>query len=705
MIFEHQRFEIWNASQHPYKHTTADFSYTNPSAPGSSSVEGALNWLFAVLYPNTKPAVANTAALPLAGNSINDYRVVQDDGDGKAASYRWEQREGDVSPKWYKVMDMDWSTDSILAQFMDITQGLYVKQLGKTDTDENGNAIVGTFAGQRIWGGVLTNQNLTLDATSADATGYVQTNNHFRPTSDNALDLGTGALKFRIGYFGTSVLVGTMTVAPASITDSSGAISFGDENLSTLGTFAADVTTIDGTLVLASGSITDTTGLIDFNNENLVTTGDITAEDVFATGIVEAGGTLQLASGQITDSTGLISFDNENLLTTGTITGAQVNVDNLRLDGNTLSITQANGDLFLLANGTGVITASSPLSTGNITTTGTVAVTGQLDVDNLRLDGNTISSTNANGDIFLDPNGSGVIGLAATVYPTTSSDLGRTGDLFADLYISGSVKNATNTLLISDLMSLRDVTFRDLARTVPAQSGDGLFFDAVNGVWLASVPDTEIAHSSVSGLTTGDAGHTQFALLAGRAGGQTLRGGASAGEHLTLESTSNASKGNLVTMDTLRPGADATYSGGWQGVDLGLDTYRYRHLYLRGEAFGLRPANYTTGTFPTSSINSKGHLIFNTDNNKLYVDSGTAFIVAGSSKYSQDVVFDGVVVTKDVNVSANITDARTAIIQLLDNSRDFERINCTIKATSASNVRIQTNIPLPAGSYRLVVIE
>ena len=40
----------------------------------------------------------------------------------------------------------------------------------------------------------------------------------------------------------------------------------------------------------------------------------------------------------------------------------------------------------------------------NFTTngSGTVTVTGQLTVDNIRLDGNTISSTNTNGDINID---------------------------------------------------------------------------------------------------------------------------------------------------------------------------------------------------------------------------------------------------------------------------------------------------------------
>jgi hypothetical protein len=53
------------------------------------------------------------------------------------------------------------------------------------------------------------------------------------------------------------------------------------------------------------------------------------------------------------------------------------------------------------------------------------------------------------------------------------------------------------------------------------------------------------AHSTLSGLTSGDP-HTQYTLLAGRSGGQTLTGGTASGNSLTLRSTSNATKGNVI---------------------------------------------------------------------------------------------------------------------------------------------------------------
>lgn len=58
--------------------------------------------------------------------------------------------------------------------------------------------------------------------------------------------------------------------------------------------------------------------------------------------------------------------------------------------------------------------------------------------------------------------------------------------------------------------------------------------------WLAQ---TYLDHGSISGL--GDDDHTQYALLAGRSGGQTLIGGTASGNNLVLQSTSHGTKGKI----------------------------------------------------------------------------------------------------------------------------------------------------------------
>ena len=54
-------------------------------------------------------------------------------------------------------------------------------------------------------------------------------------------------------------------------------------------------------------------------------------------------------------------------------------------------------------------------------------------------------------------------------------------------------------------------------------------------------------HGALTGLSDDD--HTQYALLAGRATGQTLAGGTASGDDLTLRSTTNATKGDVILND------------------------------------------------------------------------------------------------------------------------------------------------------------
>lgn len=169
----------------------------------------------------------------------------------------------------------------------------------------------------------------------------------------------------------------------------------------------------------------------------------------------------------------------------------RLDVDNIRIDGNIISSTNANGDIFLTPAGTGtlrigtyfinqngnfanqtagysvtnvnttatsqariqiivgagtdndpwlnfgvsgvqdysigidnsdsdalVISPNSTLNGSNIfrlTNVGALSAITQLDVDNIRVDGNTISSTDTNGNINLFPNGSGIVELGRTL--------------------------------------------------------------------------------------------------------------------------------------------------------------------------------------------------------------------------------------------------------------------------------------------------
>lgn len=789
-VFEHNyRSRIYNPGQHPLRHTLEDFAYTNNAMPNITSLQSAMDWLFTVLYPRTKDAVATPADLPSVGNTLLDYRVVLDDGDGKAASYRWEQREGDVAAKWYKIYDMDWGEGSILSNFLDKTQDVYVYKYGIDDRASDGTALAGVDAGQHIYGGDSASTNLTLHANSGDGTGaqtgYVQTADHFRPTSNNALDLGASSYKFRTGYFATSVLAGTATISGGSYADSSGSVSFGALNLSTTGTLGAHATTV--TSLTVDGPTTTTT-----------------------------------ISDSITNSTGTVSFADNIVSTTGSLTGGQVNVDNLRLDGNTFSSTNTDGDINLYPNGAGMVwlgtqvqasstvftahghktflhadsnfgdlssandysasvfrTYANPTtgsqtgtlngvqayaeaggnkavtlvvgvdaeaiysgsnttttlyggrfqttnsSTGMVTTAaslycatptnsgggtigtsyafyadgasyfnGIMTVVTRANVGNLRLDTNTLSSTDTNGDVILSPNGSGKVQTTATLYTGTDAtyDLGTTTRRFQNLYISGAIGDGTTTIASSVLQSLRDIN-------VGVDSNYTIFWNGTK--WVASAPDSEIDHTTLSNLTSGDAGHTQFALLAGRSGGQTLQGGTAASENLVLESTHHATKGNVLTKDTFAANTDAAFSSVWSGANLGGSSNRFCHVYTAGEHFGFRLENRSSDD--TSSAQKIGRLWWNTTSKYIAVDDGASITRVSLFRYSTDTSWDGSTTVKNVTVSG--IDATQALWQLKDNTNNYETMYVKIEATSTTNVRITTNVALAAGSYRLIGIQ
>ena len=92
-----------------------------------------------------------------------------------------------------------------------------------------------------------------------------------------------------------------------------------------------------------------------------------------------------------------------------------LNIDNITIDANKISTTNANGDLTLDPHGTGsvVLDAATTIS-GDITHTGTQTTTGQLNVDNLTINDKTISVSQANNNLTLAANGTGKIIIDGT---------------------------------------------------------------------------------------------------------------------------------------------------------------------------------------------------------------------------------------------------------------------------------------------------
>lgn len=693
MIFNHSRFQIWNKGQHPFIHNTSELLFNNPALPGVKEVEGALNFIIAVLYPNTKPAVLTRDELfdlNPSENAINDYRVVIDDGDGKSAGYRFYKKEGYNLAGWHKVNDFDWGAGAVLSAWENRTQDLFVLKGGYDDIDENGDKLTGDFAGQRIYGGSSANTNLTLSANSGDGagaqTGFVQFTDNVRPYAASALEFGNALKPWLKGWF-TSAQIASTTITSSSpttdqISTSKANLSFGSNNLISSGSLnAKSVTATTEASFLASGSKIGTMQI--FNDSISTVSNSLGLPSYILTNTVNAA-TLEIAALHIDDTQMVRQGDGFEIYAEGPLSltgeggiGLNGSVSFSSMFGNSIS--------------TGTISASSSLSAGNISVSGSSIQSSAAEIsfgsNNLTTTGILKSPqvTTASGNLSLNPVGSV---STKTTFPAISAtyDLGSATNLWRTAYISTSIVSGANTFTITDLMKLRDAS-------TGAVNGASLFYDAAQGKWLPSIPDTEISHASISGLTTGDAGHTQFVMLAGRSGGQSIIGGTAASNELTLESTSSATKGFVKSKDSFLPFTDAA-------KDLGSASLRWKDVYTSGEMKGMRIES--VAALPANSGNNVARLAYLTTDSNVYLDTGTSWKQIGGGRFWQDVTWSAADVAagfKDTTVTG--IDARLAVWQFKDVANNYEVIYAGIQATSATNVRVYAN-GLAAGTYRII---
>ena len=129
-----------------------------------------------------------------------------------------------------------------------------------------------------------------------------------------------------------------------------------------------------------------------------LTTNDITSNGSNAnitinpqgTGTIELGATTNI-SGSASVSGTLSTADittTGNQTISGSLTTGTLNVGDLNINADGKISTDTNGNIDLEPSGTGAINLTGPTNV-----TGTATVTGQLNVDNLRMVGNTLSST------------------------------------------------------------------------------------------------------------------------------------------------------------------------------------------------------------------------------------------------------------------------------------------------------------------------
>lgn len=258
-------------------------------------------------------------------------------------------------------------------------------------------------------------------------------------------------------------------------------------------------------------------------------------------------------------------------------------VDNLDLDGNTISSTNSNGDIILDPNGTGdvIIEAGAEFRVTDLTTgrilfvgtsgalvdssnlsfnnsTGALSVSGSFSSDNIKLDGNTISTINTNGNLDLNPNGTGQVKIADTWY------LPRSAGTVNQVLTSDGTGNSTWASPVTTLNISADSgtdTEIDLLTETLDLEGDGVINTASDPVTNKITISVDVATTTDLGVASFDTNN--FTVSTGAVSTKDITLGSST---LTNGSTTTAIAGlTQVDIDNLRLDANTISSTNTNG--------------------------------------------------------------------------------------------------------------------------------------------
>jgi hypothetical protein len=225
-----------------------------------------------------------------------DTKVVYSDGAGSGAAFI--DAFASLSVVDLKVQDDLTVTDDLIVNGdIDLEGSIDVNGTANLDVvDIDGAVNMATTA--------LVTGVLTTTATQV-ATGGITSGSDIISDTDSTDSLGSTGVRWLKGWF-DSLTAGTLTVGSGSVTDSSGAISFGDENITTTG-----IVTAAGTSVFTN---LDISGDVDVDGTTNLDVVDIDgavdmATTLLVTGIVTAATSAKITQVAITSSSNAVAWD------------------------------------------------------------------------------------------------------------------------------------------------------------------------------------------------------------------------------------------------------------------------------------------------------------------------------------------------------------------------------------------------------------
>ena len=309
------------------------------------------------------------------------------------------------------ILDGVTSTTAEL-NYLDITT-LGTSQASKAVTvDSDGDLIVPDS--DKFEFGAGSDMTLYHDATNSYITNKTGALKIATETSGIAISIGhtTSETTINDNLTVTGTLTGTLaTAAQASIT-----------SLGTLSALTVDNVSINGTTI---GHTSDT-DLLTLADGVITVAGEIsvTTLDIGGTNVASTAAELNIVDGNTSaTSTTLVAADRVVVNDAGTMVQVAMSDFETFMESNldTLSSVTTVGAL-----DAGSITSNfGNINIGSSTITTTGAITGgSAVIDNITVNGNTISSTNSNGNVTIDPNGTGTVDLNSSRITSVSDPTG-----------------------------------------------------------------------------------------------------------------------------------------------------------------------------------------------------------------------------------------------------------------------------------------
>ena len=324
------------------------------------------------------------------------------------------------------------SDDSTLITFaegVDVTGAL----TGTSASLSTTLAVTGTTT---LTGATTVNNTLTANSVTTNAISSNGSNADISIQPSGTGDVVISALRVNGTTLdssdSTSVTIAEAVDITGALTGTSGSFSttLGVTGLTTLSGGA----TVLGTMT--AGSVT--TNAISSNGSNADIsiqpsgTGDVVLSALRVNGTtLDSSDSTAINLAENVDVTGTLTTTDitttGNIVVSGNIAPATLSIGDLNITADGSITSDSNGDIVIDPAGTGAI-----VLTGTVTHTGTQNTTGQLNVDNLRIDGNTISAPSSGG-ITLTPQAGSTVALGGIATATEfQATLGEFTTLRAD---------------------------------------------------------------------------------------------------------------------------------------------------------------------------------------------------------------------------------------------------------------------------------